>query len=492
MSKNLKGKSYNEVMNEWAAQRSFLQRASQGLMRPGYGVTGLARAWGWFWRLFLFVSIPVLLYMGWMRIHAKSGPFTAQLAAETKRYLGAESVVLRRTRWDWNGELRMEHIKAKGAPANIFSEMEIANLTTWIRVPHVFRKDWHLKNVSCFSAKLALRAGSSGKTAGLTDQDPAFLTAGWGISPDFSQLTIDSYDCDKLTLLWGGSPANSGAVRDSSMTLKRSGSGWDMALAKGTFQQGWIEGLNISKALVSLTPDAAVISQGDFTVLGGGSGTLTGRIGLGEVPEVDLTLNVENLAFEPLLPEYFRRMVKAVVRGKVAISGSTNRTSGVILDSRFTVDSGVLSGIPVFRALELATGEAQLAQPQITAGTLNFKSQGSEETGGLLIEGSDILLECGTRMKIGFNFRHERKQVLASSVKEAATAESSVALSTSGTLRIGLPADSVAKMKPSIRQQFFTSEEGGLLWMQVPFRMEEGDFTKSAADRIVELHYGGS
>lgn len=83
MNRNLKGKSYNEVMNEWAAQKHFLKRAA-GKLTPGAGASGGARIGGWVLRIVIAVTVLCLFYMGVLRLHGKSGEFTSQLAAETK------------------------------------------------------------------------------------------------------------------------------------------------------------------------------------------------------------------------------------------------------------------------------------------------------------------------------------------------------------------------------------------------------------------------
>ncbi len=115
MNRNLKGKSYNEVMNEWAAQKHFLTRATGSLLTPGHHVTGAARLMAWFWRILLFLGVPALIYMAWLKVHGKSAAFTSQLAAETKKFLGADKVEIKRARWDLNGELRIEYMEATGA-----------------------------------------------------------------------------------------------------------------------------------------------------------------------------------------------------------------------------------------------------------------------------------------------------------------------------------------------------------------------------------------
>lgn len=490
MNRNDKGKSYNQLMNEWAAQKHFLTRATSSLIKPGHHVTGGARAVAWLWRLLLFTGIPLLVYMGWLRFHGKSGEFSAQLAAETKKYLDAEKVHFSRVRWDMNGELRVERMEATGAPQNFFASIEASNLKADIPVPRVFRKAWHLDSLTCTEAVMALRSGSTAKIAALA---PPSLTAGYGLSPDFAQLTIGGYECENLKLTWGSTPSTIGEIAGSKASLVRAGDdGWDFTLAGGSFRQCWLDGLRITRAALHFGPDRVQITHGDFTVPGGGSGSLTGSFTLGEHPEIDAVAKVENLQLEQFLSEYFQAYVKATGQGTVKLTGSTNRSNGILMDATITIQSGSLSRIPVLSAVETATGEGGLSAPEITGGRAHVTSQGTLEPGGYVIESDDLTLDCGTRVKIGLTVRHERKQVMATSLTDAKTRDANaetVARSTKGTFRIGLPPATAAKLKPSIRQQFITREEQGLQWMDIPFSLDEGDFTKAAADKITALHY---
>ena len=496
MTPKLKGKSYNEVMNEWKAQQSFLKRASTGMLRPGNDVTGTSRLWGWTWRLLLLTIFPLIIYMGIIRMHAKTGAFTNELAVETKRFLGAETVTFHNSRWDWNGELRTENVKITGSPANIFSSADMSHVNTWITVPGVFRSAWHLAKVTIASATINLRAGAAQKTASVKTA-PGLLTAGWGIKPDFSQLTIDGYECGKLRLAWGATPSTTGGLAETTASLVRSDSGWDFTAAGGSFRQGWLEGLRVTAASVRIGEDLTVIDKGDFTLPGGGTGSLKGSLRLGEIPEINVTIQLENAPFHPFLPEFFHRYVTAVCQGSVTLTGSTNRSTGILMDSKLTLKSGTLSGIPLFRVLGLATGEALLAQPNLTGGRINFTSQGSQDPGSLIVEATDVLVESGTRMKIGLTIRHERKQVLATRVasfkesQDSGSTTDSVARKTTGILRIGLPPETAAKLKPAIRQAFVTREEDGFHWMDIPWREDETEFTKAAADRILQLQNSG-
>jgi hypothetical protein len=504
--KSLKGKSYNEVMNEWAAQRSFLRRASTGLIRPGHDSMGLARVWGWIWRYLILAGIPLLMYLFVLRTYGRSDGFINQLISGTKRFLGAEQVTMGRTRWDLNGGLRIETMKIRGSSTNCFHEVKLENVSTSIPLSQVFKSDWHLTTVDATHANVSLRPGISPKTAAsFSEPGIPLLTAGWGVKPDFSQLVVDRYKADNLNLTWGGTPATSGDITGGMGVLLRNAKGWDFVVVGGVFRQCWFDQIRLAGAKLQIDNERAVIEKSEFAVAGGGRGSCTGSITLGEAPEVDATINLENTPFHPFLPEFFRPYVKAVCKGTVKLTGSTNRSTGILMDSNFTLQSGTISGVPVFRALELATEETHVAQPEITGGHIHFTSQGTQDTGGFLVEANDVAIDCGTTLKISLTIRHERKQTLATNAREAvAAAEAAdaakaagvktgdnISLTTTGTLRIGLPPETVAKLKPSIRQEFFTREDQGLHWMEVPYRMEDGEFTKDTADRIIALQNGG-
>lgn len=490
MRDQYKGKSYNQVMNEWAAQRSFLKRAGSSLLRPPMSSQGGSLLWGWTWRLILMVLIPALLYMGWMRFHMKSGDWNIELQNQVKRHMGGAETTVRRARWDFNGELRMEKLSLKGAPSSFFAEAEAVNLATWITIPAVFKKAWHLKNVDAYSGAIHLRNGKPAPAVANTDASPALLTAGWGISPDFSQLEIDSYSCRSLRLSWGSNPANAGALTGTAARMVRNGSTWETTFEGGTAQQGWLGNLKLTSLRVNITPSEARLEKGDFVMPGGGSGSITGGVTLTETPEVKATVLLENAESQNFLAESLQNIVQFKCGGRVDISGSTNRNSGIILDAKLSVKSGTLRSLPILRTLEIITGEPRLSHPTIVGGNLNFTSQGASESGSTIIEGKDLLLDCGALMKFGLTFRHERKPVLAENIKDAQPGAASVSVDTSATLRIGLAPELASKLNSAIRTEFGVREEGGLQWITIPYASEETVPTKKIAERMLELQPG--
>lgn len=495
MNRDLKGKSYNQVMNEWAAQKHFLRRAASGLFRPGQNVSGPGRVAGWLWRVFLITFIPFLGYLFFLRMHGKSDGFGLQLADQTRRFLNSGSVSFQRVRWDLNGDLRVEHMEIKGAPQNFFASAVINNLATSVPAPGVFRDAWNLDRVVCTDAKITLRAGAGSAASPTASVAPGTLAAGWGISPDFSQLSIGSYFSDNLTLEWGGPPATRGSIAGSRGQLTREGDARELALTGGTFSQCWLEGLKIGKGHVRIAGGRADISRADFTIPGGGSGHLTGGLTLGENPEITGTLNLENIPLHQYISEYFQNYVKALGKGTIKLSGSTNRSTGLRMEGDLLIQSGSISSIPILLALEKAVSEPGLSAPSITGGRVHFISEGTADPGSLAITADKVALDCGTRLKLALSITHERKQVLATNVKDAIknagqSADDTIATSTKGTLQIGLPPATAGKLKPSIREAYISREEQGLQWLDIPFDLsKDKDFTKDAADKIYTLLY---
>ena len=184
--------------------------------------------------------------------------------------------------------------------------------------------------------------------------------------------------------------------------------------------------------------------------------------------------------------------MKFVCSGRVDISGSTNRNSGIVLDAKLSVKSGSLRALPILNALEIVTEEPRISRPNIVGGSLNFTSQGASESGGTVIEGKDLLLDCGALMKLGLTFRHERKPVLAENIKDAQPGAASVSVNTSATLRIGLAPELARKLSPAIRTEFAVREEEGLQWITIAYSGDESIPTKQAAERMLQLHQGGN
>lgn len=493
MNRDLKSKSYNQVMNEWAAQKQFLRRAAGGIFHPGRNIGGRASIAGWLWRGFLITFFPFLAYLLLLRWHGKSAGFKTQLAGETRRFLDAGTVTFQRVRWDLNGDLRVERMDITGAPQNFFTSARIKNLATSVPVPGVFRDAWKLDRVACTDATITLRTGVGSTFA--TAATSGTLAAGWGINPDFSRLSIGSYTVGNLTLQWGGPPATRGGITDSRATLTLKGDARELALTGGTFSQCWLEGLKVGKALVRIAGGRADISRADFSIPGGGGGYLTGDITLGENPEITGTLTLENIPLHQYISEYFQNYVKALGKGTIKLSGSTNRATGIRMEGDIVIQSGSISSIPVLLALEKAVSEPGLSTPSITGGRVQFISEGTAAPRSLAISAEKIILDCGTRLKLALSFTHEHKQVLAANVYEAVknanqSASDAIATSTKGTLQIGLPPATAGKLKASIREAFISREEQGLQWLDIPFNLDKGqDFTKEAADKIYTLLY---
>ena len=490
MKKDLRGKSYNEVMNEWAAQRSFLARAGGGLFSAGPG----RRILGWVIRVLCFVVIPLLAYVFLLRLHLRSEGFGKEVESQVANWLESPALRTRGASMDLDGEFRAAEITGTGGPDAVFQQIRINALSGQLPLGGFFRKDWHFRQLSAFSLSAVLRSGGMGsapppsekKTAAATH--PAVLTAGWGVTPDFSRLTFDRFATMRLSLAWGGSPATAGHLDECAVTATRSGDGWDVALWHGTFGQGWLDGLVLEKAQLRIATDRADIQQANLTLPRGGTGTLKGAIVFGERPDITASVALKDAALPAFLPAPFSDHTPVRCDGIVEFSGSTNRVEGVTARAELALRSGTIQGLPVLRALEIVSGEQRFAQPEVTGGVIRFTAGGSAETGGYMIDCTDSMVECGPLLRLKVRGRHERQLVRADPSDPASPLQPAVA--NTGSLAIGITPEMAARLRPAVRETFFGKEDGGMLWLEVPFQGDGTALTRQTADLMIAIHDG--
>ena len=490
MKKDLRGKSYNEVMNEWAAQKSFLARAGGGLFSAGPG----RRVLGWLIRVFCFIVIPLLGYGFLLRLHLRSEGFSKEVEGQMARWLESPGLRTRGASMDLDGEFRAAEVSGAGGPDAVFQQIRVNALSGHLPVAGFFRKDWHFRQLSAFSLAAVLRSGGMGsvpppsekKTAAAAH--PAILTAGWGVNPDFSQLTFDRFATMRLSLVWGGSPASAGHLDECSINASRSGDGWDVALWRGTFGQGWLDGLGLENAKLRIAPDRAVIDKAELTLPRGGTGTLTGAIVFGERPDITASVALKDAALPAFLPAPFSDHTPVRCDGTVEFSGSTNRVEGVTARAELALRSGTIQGLPVLRALEIVSGEQRFAQPEVTGGVIRFTAGGSAETGGYVIDCTDTTVECGAILRLKLRGRHERQLLRADPADPNSPLQ--LVVGNAGTLAIGITPEMAARLRPAVRETFFAKEDAGMLWLEVPFQGDGTALTRQTADLMIAVHDG--
>ena len=487
------GKSYSEVMNEWAAQREFMGGNRSRLLHPPYDAHPVRKVLGYLGRLLVVIVIPLAVYLVLLGSYGKSKEFNKTMSDGIATVLAAEEVTTQGTAWQFDGMLVLKTMKATGSTGTFFERMEARGIGTRVPVPMVFRREWILPRVSVEDLSIALRSGGMGqvplyeldvdpedevrlpslppaaepppKTGALGLPPAQVLRAGYGISPDFKTLRINAVQTAHLNATWGFSPATVGGVLGMQTDLVRTATGWVISGNGGTFRQGWLDGMKVEKLAVTTGPGKAVIDEVLFSRAGGGKGRITGSMTLGELPVLDAELKVETVPLQDWVPVSVGSIFTAVANGTVKLSGSVNRSAGIRMDGTLDLLSGRLNALPVFNALSQITKEDQFRRLSLRSGKLTFTTSGSEEHGGLIVEIKQFEADCGPLARLKGTYRQEQ-------IRQIGKLDGTLPgerIKVEGHLQIGVPAMVAAKIKPAVAARFFKSGEDGWSWLEVSF-----------------------
>jgi len=491
MKRDLKDKSYNQVMNEWAAQQDFLKRSRNSIFLPGGGAHGMDAVRGWLLRILGFLILPLAAYTLLLRSHLGGESFNKEMEEQVAAWLESPKVETSGATVDLSGELRIKEVAGPGGPSAPFSEIKAEKLTGSLGTAGFFRRKWTFPSLSAFSLTAQLRSGGVSKTAGPPKSDSvadgaALMTAGFGVSPDYRYLSFDRFSTGNLNLQWGTNPATAGHLTGGVVFAQRTAQGWDCTARSGMFGLGWLDGLKIANASLQMADGRAILQKAELTPPSGGSGVLAGSISFGEFPEIAATTTLTEIRIDDFLPAPFADFGDAVCSGTVTFKGSTNRSEGIVATAELTPLSGALHGLPIFRALELATGGLPLLQPRITGGQIRFRSGGTGENNGYFLDTTGTELMCGPALKVIIKARHER--ALAPANLDDPTAERPVITVNSGSLLVGLSQSTAASLAPKVRETFFAREADGMVWTEIPFSGNGSDLTRKAAEAITAAH----
>lgn len=496
-----RGKSYSEVMNEWAAQQAFVKSTRSRILHPPYDAHPAAKIVGYLVRLLILLIIPAGIYLALVLKWAGSNEFNTMMTKGLGPTLNAASVKTTGASWQLSGQLAMPALEATGAPGAFYEKLQAETVTTRVPVPMFIRRDWLLPRVSVSSLSLSLRSGGAGTVPiyelkeedlnmepFMRDQAPAApapskstktgalipaakppgtahpLMAGYGISPDFNSLSFNTLLVSKLNLSWGGSAASAGSLTGTQAEVNRTTHGWKLNGTGGDFTQGWLNGWNIISTELDLTSAKATISKTTLKHPGGGTGTFDGDIILGDIPEISGHLKIENMPLQNMVSPVFASCWNAEVNGDLTLTGSTNRATGIQTEGSFQITSGRFSPLHLLNALQRLTGETQFSGLPMKGGRFTVKTGGIEGKTGIVIDVPSFEITSNSA-KVTGHLRYEKSRPLGTLLDTAATAEKETI---TGVIKIGIPRDLAEKFPQAVAQKYLVPADDGWSWIELP------------------------
>lgn len=512
------GKTYSELMNEWSAQKNFVKGNRSRLLHPPWDASPFVKFLGYLGRILILIILPAAVFVFMLRGFGRSKEWNDEISRGVATTLGASKAEATGSVWQLDGMFSLVDLQVTGAPDSFYESMRIRNLGTRIPIPAVFRRIWNLPRVSMQELDITLRAGGIGKmpryepAPGEEIQLPSLdaapdskslfeppgpktgwvqappsreLTAGFGISPDFQAMKFQSLQIARLNAKWGNAPSTSGAVTGLQTDIIQTTAGWSITGNGGVFRQNWLEGLKLTQLAVDLQPDKAVIREVLFAPATGGKAKLAGTIQLGEFPEVDADMSLEGIKVQDLLQSPAANLFTADANGSLHWSGSLNRSSGLAMEGKLDLLSGRVLAFPLLKILDQLTGEEQFRLLTIRSGTVEFRTSGSEEHGGSVVEVKSMNIDCGGLARIRGSLRYELSRATLAPTSSNVSSGPVV----SGQIELGISSMAAGHLRPAVANKFFPPGEGGWHWISIPVQSIPGSsFSQPLATAVLEAH----
>ena len=164
------------------------------------------------------------------------------------------------------------------------------------------------------------------------------------------------------------------AIRESNASIKPN---LDNGIVEIFAQKGRLQlpapapKLNIREASVRCNGNNIFINDASLEVYDGGHVGGLGEIEIGDVPKVDLDLNVSNIDIKNVLTGIWKTRVKGTVRGPVKVTGPVDN---LVQKGTLHLEDGVLESIPGSRQNRSIHQKASISAPRIEPGTGGFYS----------------------------------------------------------------------------------------------------------------------
>lgn len=535
-------KSYNQAMSEWASQQqtNFLRKSRGSLLHPSHMAGPLGRLFGYFLRLLVVAVIAVIGYIVFLAYYGRSLSFRTMLTAEMKTALSASELKVTGIRWGLGGTLNMKNLEAKGTPEASFSMLKVNGVTAEIPVPAVLEPAWNVKELRILSLEAALRSGTasaglptapaapvpppggeespSGVRTGMIQPPRGVLTAGLTISPDLRQLKVQNCTIAEATFSWGLTQSGSGVISKTTAALDSNGNGWNAVLSGGLLRLGWLDGLKLQHAALTTSPtgiqvnDCTLVPDENILQLYAPDGAekllragphlkLSGTIRRGDDPDLSLKATVQSMPLGFFIPRdqahhELWRLFDCTVSGEMDITGSVNRSTGVLdgtaatagsgalhgveIDSRFTILEANISRLPLLSALVSAGGDLALKSLQVKSGKIAFRYGGTVDRRptGVGIDVRELELDTDY-CRIRATFRYDREPLPSGEGSQ---------IGLESDISVGLTEKAASGISPAVLENLKAEKLDGYVWIRTgKTRGGAENLTRELADRILAI-----
>ena len=504
-------RSYSQAMRDYDAEKQFLRKIRHRAFHPDADSPVIFQLAGYVVRfVILLVILGAILFLRNRKYFNGEG-FTTELQQEMDHYLGGEDSDMDQV--FWKGDQMLSSYKATGGPHAFFRTIDLRRITaktTWRDL--LLDNGWKLNEVEIGEAHLMFKAGPS-LQASEGKPDRPRSSSWFSATPDFGKTRFGEISIHEANFDWGPIWTSKGGLKKSSGTIKRTLGDWNLSLSGGEFSQNWLQKLQMAPgATVNVRIDDGKlhITDGEFTLGKAGRVSVNGFVQLGEIPDYNFQVSMKTIDLVDIIPEEFRPHIGGLVDLELQLTGSPNRSDGIIFEGEMVmVEGGRLREIPILTTLSVITPRSEMRSMPIRSGSrLKFKTrQGVLTVSSMNIQGGGAAVGVTgfkradgevldyARMHGSFTYQMDTseldKSLKLDSIKkplEEDLEDEGPEIGFLGSTRIGMPWELLGK-EEDYRAKHFTQDEDGYGWITIPIKGLLDEITVDQA-KALDVEWG--
>jgi hypothetical protein len=291
------------------------------------------------------------------------------------------------------GQLEISRLVAEGGEETFFTALEARNIRCKMSLVDGLVGVWKPGIISISRLDLDLRAGANDAQSAQKFAETLFRKS--------ERIEIRSFEVPDATLRWGFSEPTQGSIESSFMKVLRTETGWRLTFKGGVFSQNWLRNLEIVNLVVVCEPDGVFFEKAQMRRKIGTVDFSGLRVRGGELPQVEGTAKVRNLALEDLLPADFRTFLEGSISGDFRVFGSTNTADGVGFEGQVVMggdDSiSVRERVHLLKALSDLDYSRNYHRVDFRSGSFQLKStRGGLELSDVKLKAEDLKVSAGS------------------------------------------------------------------------------------------------
>ncbi|MEM8953113.1 MAG: hypothetical protein AAGD22_03085 [Verrucomicrobiota bacterium] len=460
--------TFSEAHERWVQKHhlSRWDRFVHGVLLPPPGASGPNWILGALARAIALIVLIAGLYSLILKRHLGSPAFAETFAAECEKILNADSVICPSITWKGD-EAFIAALEATGSDSSFFKSIRATGIRFEIPWTARFSQKWHLPTITIRDLEIELRSGTATRQSAshapphyFSSNPNALLLAGFGVSPDFHQLSFDEIIVAAANIRWGHNQASKGSLVDASFKASLNDKRWLLNCSSGTFSQNWLRNIRLKSLEIDYQHPTILLKKGQATIGENGTISLEGSVVTGDFPSPEITFDLTKVPLKALLNPQTATLISGEIDGVLKMAGSMNKQKGITIDGDVQVLNGVVRDLDLLATLSAVYADSRFRRLFISNGIAKFSSQGNA------FDFSDFSLTFGSFAEMKGRFVTKPPDY-----------------SITGNFAFGVNPQDLASL-PEFSRLVFDKHQMGKDWTVFPVNEPVGSLTKNFSNQL--------